>query len=78
MQHSQCVKDIMKLKNLGSYHATRLSFSRQLIIALIKEKWIFKFQDWKINKHGKGYCIISTKNKKDVFSLIIFSHFDKR
>ena len=77
MQYLQCVKDIMKLKNLGYYHPTRLSFSRQLIIALIKEKWIFKFQDWKINKHGEGYCIISTKNKKDVFSLIIFSHLIK-
>ena len=77
MQYFQYVKDVMKLKNLGSYHPTRLSFSRQLIISLIKEKWIFKFQDWKINKHGKGYCIISTKNKKDVFSLIIFSHLIK-
>ena len=52
MQYFQYVKDVMKLKNLGSYHPTRLSFSRQLIISLIKEKWIFKFQDWKINKHG--------------------------
>ena len=77
MQYLQYVKDIMKLKNLGSYHPTRLSFSRQLIITLIRERWIFKFQDWKINKHGKGYCIISTKNKKDVFSLIIFSHLIK-
>ena len=77
MQYFQYVKDIMKLKNLGSYHPTRLSFSRQLIITLIRERWIFKFQDWKINKHGKGYCIISTKNKKDVFSLIIFSHLIK-
>ena len=77
MQYLQYVKDIMKLKNLGSYHPTRLSFSRQLIITLIRERWILKFEDWKINKHGKGYCIISTKNKKDVFSLIIFSHLIK-
>ena len=77
MQYLQCVKDIMKLKNLGSYHPSRLSFSRQLIITLIRENWIFKFQDWKINKLGKGYCVISVKNKKDVFSLIIFSHLIK-
>ena len=77
MQHLQYVKDIMKLKNLGSYHPTRLSFSRQLIITLIRENWIFKFQDWKINKIGKGYCVISVENKKDVFSLIIFSHLIK-
>ena len=77
MQYFQNVKDVMKLRNLGSYHPTRLSFSRQLIITLIRENWIFKFQDWKINKLGKGYCIISTKNKKDVFSLIIFSHLIK-
>ncbi len=74
MQYFQHVKDVMKLRNLGSYHPTRLSFSRQLIITLIRENWIFKFQDWKINKLGKGYCVISVKNKKDVFSLIIFSH----
>jgi hypothetical protein len=77
MQYFQYVKDIMKLKNLGSYHPTRLSFSRQLIITLIRENWIFKFQDWKINKIGKGYCVISVENKKDVFSLIIFSHLIK-
>ena len=77
MQYLQNVTDIMKLKNLGSYHSTRLSFSRQLIITLIRENWIFKFQDWKINKLGKGYCVISVKNKKDVFSLIIFSNLIK-
>ena len=77
MQYFQNVKDVIKLKNLGSYHPTRLSFSRQLIIKLIRENWIFKFQDWKINKLGKGYCVISVENKKDVFSLIIFSHLIK-
>ena len=77
MQYLQYVKDIMKLKNLGSYHPSRLSFSRQLIITLIRENWIFKFQDWKINKLGKGYCVISVENKKDVFSIIIFSHLIK-
>ena len=77
MLYLQNVTDIMKLKNLGSYHPTRLSFSRQLIITLIRENWIFKFQDWKINKLGKGYCVISVENKKDVFSLIIFSHLIK-
>ena len=77
MQYFQRVKDVMRLRNLGSYHPTRLSFSRQLIITLIRENWIFKFQDWKINKLGKGYCVISVENKKDVFSLIIFSHLIK-
>ena len=77
MQYFQYFKDAMKLKNLGSYHPTRLSFSRQLIITLIRENWIFKFQDWKINKLGKGYCVISVENKKDVFSIIIFSHLIK-
>ena len=77
MEYFQHVKDVMKLRNLGSYHPTRLSFSRQLIITLIRENWIFKFQDWKINKLGKGYCVISVENKKDVFSLIIFSHLIK-
>ena len=77
MQYFQNVKDVMKLRNLGSYHPTRLSFSRQLIITLIRENWIFKVQDWKINKLGKGYCVISVENKKNVFSLIIFSHLIK-
>ena len=77
MEYIQHVNDVMKLRNLGSYHPTRLSFSRQLIITLIRENWIFKFQDWKINKLGKGYCVISVENKKDVFSLIIFSHLIK-
>ena len=47
MQYFQHVKDVMKLKNLGSYHPTRLSFSRQLIISLIKEKWIRMYMNLK-------------------------------
>ena len=74
MQYFQKVKDVMKLKNLGSYHPTRLSFSRQLIITLIRENWIFKFQDWKINKLGKGYCIISVENNLILLKITMFSY----
>ncbi len=36
----QSPDELMKLKNLGSYHPTRLSFSRQLINQMCKKKMV--------------------------------------
>ena len=46
----QSPDELMKLKNLGSYHSTRLSFSRQLINEMSKKSWLFNIFEWKINK----------------------------
>ena len=66
--------ELMKLKNLGSYHSTRLSFSRQLINEMIKKNWLFNIFEWKINKKGKGHSIITANTREKLYSLVIFKH----
>ena len=70
----QSPDELMKLKNLGSYHPTRLSFSRQLINEMYKKNWSFDIFEWKINKDGKGHSIITVDTKENLYSLVIFSH----
>ncbi len=70
----QTPDELMKLKNLGSYHPTRLSFSRQLINEMCKKNWSFNIFKWKINKEGKGYSILTVNTKENLYSFVIFSH----
>ena len=67
----QSPDELMKLKNLGSYHPTRLSFSRQLINEMCKKKWSFDIFEWKINKEGKGHSIITVDTRENLYSLVI-------
>ena len=71
---SQSPDELMKLKNLGSYHPTRLSFSRQLINEMCKKNWSFNIFEWKINKEGKGHSILTVNTKENLYSFVIFSH----
>lgn len=71
---SKSPDEIMKLKNLGSYHPTRLSFSRQLINEMCKKNWSFNIFEWKINKEGKGHSILTVNTKENLYSFVIFSH----
>ena len=65
---SQSPDELMKLKNLGSYHPTRLSFSRQLINEMCKKNWSFNIFEWKINKEGKGHSILTVNTKENLYS----------
>ena len=59
---------VMKLDRLGSFHQTRLSFSRPLIDQLKTNKWIIKISKWDIDKHGIGNAIISSVKGSNEFS----------
>ena len=65
---------VMKLERLGSFHQSRLSFSRQLINEIINNKWIFNISEWNINDNGIGHAVITSNSNKDIFSLVIFCH----
>ena len=65
---------VMKLDRLGSFHQTRLSFSRQLIDQLKTNKWIIKISKWDIDKHGIGNAIISSVKGSNEFCLVVFCH----
>ena len=65
---------VMKLDRLGSFHQTRLSFSRQLIDQLKTNKWIVKISEWDIDKNGIGNAVISCVKGANEFCLVIFCH----
>jgi len=65
---------VMKLDRLGSFHQTRLSFSRQLIEQLKNNKWAIRISKWDIDKNGIGNAIISSVKGANEFCLVVFCH----
>lgn len=66
--------DVMKLDRLGSFHQTRLSFSRQLIDELISNNWKTEIIKWNINSLGTGNAVIKIYSKQKIYSLVVFCH----
>ena len=66
--------DVMKLDRLGSFHQTRLSFSRQLIDELISNNWKTEIIKWNINSIGTGNAVIKISSKQRIYSLVVFCH----
>ena len=50
----------MKLDRLGSFHQTRLSFTRQLVKELTKRNAQFEISKWDLDKNGFGSAVIKT------------------
>ena len=67
-------EDVMKLDRLGSFHQTRLSFSRQLIDELISNNWKTEIIKWNINSIGTGNAVIKISSKQRIYSLVVFCH----
>ena len=65
---------VMKLDRLGSFHQTRLSFTRRLIDDLKYQKSKIEIHQWDIDNSGIGSAIIKIIFKKEILSLIIFCH----
>ena len=65
---------VMKLDRLGSFHQTRLSFSRQLIEELINNDWKTKIIKWNINSNGIGNAVIKIFSKQITYTLVVFCH----
>ena len=66
--------NVMNLDRLGSFHQTRLSFSRQLIEELISNNWKTKIIKWNINSIGTGNAVIKISSKQRIYSLVVFCH----
>ncbi|MDB2478578.1 hypothetical protein N9X34_03030 [Alphaproteobacteria bacterium] len=66
--------DVMKLDRLGSFHQTRLSFSRQLIDELISNNWKTEIIKWNINSIGTGNAVIKISSTQRIYSLVVFCH----
>ena len=57
---------VMKLDRLGSFHQTRLSFTRRLIDDLKYQKSKIEIHQWDIDNSGIGCDIIKIIFKNDI------------
>ena len=65
---------VMRLKRMGCFHQTRLSFMRVLLRRLKKENWHFKRAVWEINEQGYGRAVYTVVGPERSYSLVAFSH----
>ena len=64
--------EIMKLKRLGSFHQSKLSFSRSFLNEF--KDWTYKRDMFDLNDSGFGTAVYSFKKKKRVYSLICYAN----
>ena len=65
---------VMKLQRLGSFHQSKLSFTRQLINELKFKNSQFEISEWNIDQNGFGNAVIQTVFNNNTFSLVVFCH----
>lgn len=65
---------VMRLKRLGSFHQSRLSFMRVLLRRLKGEKWQFDRPVFDLNEAGVGVATYRAVGPKRVYTLVAFAH----
>jgi len=68
-------KNIMTLERMGARYPSRLSFSRSMLRAMVKEKWKIKKSKFDLDKNGFGTAVYEVNTLKGIYSLICFSRF---
>jgi hypothetical protein len=66
---------VMRAKRLGSFHSTRLSFSRSLLRRLARENWRFRRTQFELNARGFGHLVYEIETPKGVISFAGFSNY---
>ena len=62
--------EVMRLERLGSFHPTRLSFTRNLLRRMKQQNWRIEIKEWKIDESGYGYAIITAATPSRIYSLV--------
>ncbi|MEX0344787.1 MAG: hypothetical protein AB3N20_07695 [Rhizobiaceae bacterium] len=68
---------VMRLKRMGSFHHSRLSFMRVLLRNLKTYKWVFDRPVWRIDENGVGvatYTATRTTGEPRTYTLVAFAH----
>ena len=65
---------VMRLKRMGSFHHSRLSFMRVLLRRLKQENWTFDKPIFDIDENGVGVATYRAIGPKRTYTLIAFSH----
>ncbi len=64
---------VMQLERLGSFHSTRLSFTRTLIRRMHREKWRFETVYNTLNEFGYGCLIYMIHTPQGIVSFVAFA-----
>lgn len=65
---------VMRLKRLGSFHQTRLSFMRVLLRRLDRDGWRLSRATWDVNERGEGVAVYRADGPARSYSLVAFAH----
>ncbi len=65
--------EIMRLERMGASFPTRLSFVRQLIRRMIRERWRFERMRIDLDHNGVGHTIHAVHGSRRTYSLVGFS-----
>ncbi|PPR51735.1 MAG: hypothetical protein CFH20_00354 [Alphaproteobacteria bacterium MarineAlpha5_Bin10] len=69
------LKDIMTLERMGARYPSRLSFSRSMLRAMVREKWRIKTVIFDLDKEGYGSVVYEVTTPKQIYSLLCFSQY---
>ena len=65
---------VMRLKRMGSFHQSRLSFMRVLLRRLKRDNWSFDRPIFDLNKKGVGVATYRATGPERTYTLIAFAH----
>ncbi len=66
--------EVMRLKRMGSFHQSRLSFMRVLLRRLKNENWQFSRPIWQVNADGVGVATYQATGPRRSYTLVAFAH----
>ena len=65
---------VMRLERMGCFHASPLSFMRQLTARAVRDDWQFAIADWQVDAQGVGHAVLRAQTGARTYSLVAFFH----
>ena len=69
---------VMRLERMGCFHASPLSFMRQLTARAVRDDWQFSMAEWQVDAQGVGHAVLRAQTGAQTgartYSLVAFFH----
>ncbi|MEM8649590.1 MAG: hypothetical protein AAGF54_03575, partial [Pseudomonadota bacterium] len=72
--HMRSPDQVMRLKRMGSFHQSRLSFMRVLLRRLREQNWRFDRPQFDIDDAGTGVATYRAIGPENTYTLVAFAH----
>ena len=66
--------DVVRLQDLGSFHASRLSFLRILLRRIQDQQWAFQRTEFALGEDCTGHAVYTAMTPDRAYSLVVFAH----